>query len=234
MFVTALVDLPAFGPDAARRLSQAAGLSLRQAADCLQVPLRGPVVAGHHPERAAAEAQQAALEAAGFHPLVVGPPWLPAVQAQQVVVVGDSLVVMLEAGERLVIQGDEVQLLVWGTRVLPPGAVVEQVPRVPGERPSGRRRTPTEHREGLLRLFLRTGPVVRIDAGVVAGLDDHAFTLLVRAVRRACSGALLDDRLLARRTQEQILGVDLKPEVHLDLAVVLVALARGWRHHPGG
>ncbi|MEZ4474094.1 MAG: hypothetical protein R3F60_25565 [bacterium] len=49
--------------------------------------------------------------------------------------------------------------------------------------------------------------------------------MLVRAVRRACEAAKFDDRLLARRTQEQILGPDLPPEHHLDLAVLLVARA---------
>ncbi|MCB9544948.1 MAG: hypothetical protein H6706_03550 [Myxococcales bacterium] len=223
MFVTALVDLPPFSIGAAQRLGQAAGLPLRPAGERLQVPGHGPAVIGRFGDRDAAEAQLAALQAAGFQGFVLGPPWPPALRARQIVVLGDDLVVTTEAGERSVVPGARARAVIWGTRVLPPGSIVHDQLGPDGQvRP---RRTPTEHREGLLRIFTDAGPVLCLGATALRGLDERAFGLLVRAVRRACDAAAFDDRLLARRTQEQILGPDLPPEAHLELAVLLLARA---------
>ncbi len=230
MFVTALVDLPPFGPDAARRLSAASGLPLRFAGERLQVPRRGPTVIRCFDDAAAAHGQLAILTAAGFQGFVVGPPWPQAAHARQLVVVGDDLMVLFEGGHRQIFAGQRVPLVVWGTRILPVGTVVERPAAEAAEGPR-QRRLPVEAREGFLRLFPDTGPIIRVDSSVVAGLDDHAFDLLVKAVRRVCPPQALDDRLLAQRTQAQILGHELWPDTHLDLAVVLVARARGW-HDP--
>jgi len=227
MFVTALVELPPFGPDAARRLSVASGLPLRLAGDRLQVPRRGPAVVGCFDDAAAAHRQLDALTEAGFQGFVLAPPWPPVVQVRQLVVVGNELMVALEGGQRQIIAGHELPLVVWGTRILPVGTVVAE--RTAGDTPSGlrHRRLPVEVREGFLRLFLEGGRTLRVDSSVVAGLDDHAFDLLVRAVRRVCPTAF-DDRLVAQRTQVQMLGHLLTPESHMDLAILLVARARGW------
>ncbi|MEZ4468635.1 MAG: hypothetical protein R3F43_30395 [bacterium] len=222
MFVTALVDLPPFSTSAARRLGEAAGLPLRRAGDRLQVPGHGLAVVVALGTYAANELRDR-LEVAGFHGFVLGPPWPPALRACQLVVLGDALAVTGETGERSGSWARRPAPSSGATCVLPPGSLVHDTLG-----PDGQPRAPPYPHgvpEGFLRIFTADGPVICLGVGPArpgrAGLR-HAGA---RRPAGVCEAAKFDDRLLARRTQEQILGPDLPPEHHLDLAVLLVARA---------
>lgn len=213
MYTVALVDPPLFKPASARHLSTLLGCSLVEAADRLQVPGRGPAVVARFADVSRAEVLAQTLEAAGFESVLVGPE-PPAIPPIEVIAVGiDDWVLHLDTagGKRRLLATEDVAALVWGTRALRPGEqdVVWK---------SGARR-----RRGFVWLFTVHGEVARIEERVMTGIDPDGFQTMAKTLARLCAPAPTDDRLLAVKNQERILGPHLDVAEHLDLAINLVA-----------
>jgi hypothetical protein len=93
------------------------------------------------------------------------------------------------------------------------------------------RRTVESH-EGFLLLFAPGIPTVALREGALV-YDDFGplrqparaanFAVLAAELRRLCTRAVFDDRLLTRAGQARLLGPTLSPERHLDLAIALLA-----------
>lgn len=122
MYVVALLNPPPFSPGAARRLAAVLSVPPMQAAGCLQVPGRGPVVVASYEQARRAEQLLALLKGAGFESTILGPE-PPASPPIEVAALGlDDWVLTLEstARQRRVIVCDDVAAIIWGNRVREP------------------------------------------------------------------------------------------------------------------
>ena len=218
MYVVALLDPPLFTPTHARRLAAVLGCSPLDAAERLRVPGRGPAVLRCVPDVAAAAPLVAAFDAAGFTAIVQGPEPSGAVPLEVHAVGVDESRLLFDtpAGRRLIAL-DTVRALVWGVRVLRHEATNRDVVW---------RGAQGSARAGFVWVFMADGVVAHIEEARIQGLAEGGFAAMAEALRRACGRAIFDDRLLATRTQRQILGPDLDPAEHLGLAIRLVVRHR--------
>lgn len=215
MYVVALVDPPVFSPANARRLAAVVGGSPYLAAERLRVPGGGPSIVAHFADESRAEQLLALLEGAGFTSVILGPD-PPETAPFDVHAVGiDDWVLHLdtESGRRVVLVQD-VAAVVWGVRQIAAEATNRDVVWQGG---------PKRERWGFVWIFLAHGEVAHVEESRMQGLAEGGFAAMAEAIRRACGRAAFDDRLLATRTQRQILGPDLEPVDHLTLAINLVA-----------
>lgn len=214
MHTVALVNPPLFKPATARHLARLLGCSLVEAADRLRVPGRGPAVVARFADMSRAEVLVQTLEAAGFASVLVGPepPALPPIEVTAVAI--DDWVLHLDTtdGTRRILATEDVAAIVWGNRNRRAG---EQDVVWEG----GKRR----RRHGFVWLFSVHGEVARIEERVMTGIDAGGFQTMAETLCRLCAPAPFDDRLLAVKTQERILGPHLGLAEHLDLAINLVA-----------
>lgn len=215
MYVVALVDPPIFTPAHARRLAAVLGCSPFDAADRLRVPGRGPAIVGHFAQERAAEQQLALLEGAGFASVILGPE-PPARAPFEVHAVGiDDWVLHLDtANGRRVVVVEDVVAVVWGVRDSGARGTNRDVVWRGDER---------AQRQGFVWVFTVHGDVAHIEESLMQGLPEGGFAAMAEAIRRACAHAAFDDRLLATRTQRQVLGPHLSPAEHLTLAINLIA-----------
>lgn len=212
MYTVALVNPPRFSPRVARHLSTLLGCSPFEAADRLQVPGRGPAVVAQFKDGSRAEVLVQTLEAAGFPSVLVGPepPAIPPIEVAALTI--DDWVLHLDTidGARRLMATEDVAALVWGNRTHRPGT---------SDVVWGKRR----RRMGFVWLFSSHGDVARIEERAMTGLDEVGFQTMAETLCRLCAPAPFDDRLLALKIQQQILGARLDPGTHLDLAINLVA-----------
>lgn len=215
MYVVALVDPPSFSPAHARRLAAVVGGSPFDVADRLRVPGRGPAIVAHFATEGLAEQLLALLEGAGFASVILGPD-PPEKAPFEVHAVGiDDWVLHLdtESGRRVVVIEDVVAV-VWGMRIIKADVINRDVVWQGG---------PQRERWGFVWVFTAHGDVAHIEESRMQGLAEGGFAAMAEAIRRACGRAAFDDRLLATRTQRQILGPNLEPAKHLTLAINLIA-----------
>lgn len=131
----------------------------------------------------------------------------------------DRLVVRGRGDQRYELRCDDVRLLLHGTRFYN-----------------------RQHHEPFIHLYVTSsasGPGVPTlvfaesslrHASMDAGLQPTRsanFARTVQQLRQVCTRATYEDRLLSRAQQIRMLGMTLHPETHLDVAIALLARARG-------
>jgi hypothetical protein len=253
MHVVAIREMPAGFETPAAALAPALGLAPAALIARLAAAGRGPVVVGTAAEAAAADALAAAVDAAGFRALRLGPADVESDAARFVArspsFDGDRLVVVSRTGARLEVDLPAVHLILRGTmggstvettttreRKFSPGKaaltgglmITKSVEKTTSQT--------VDTRQGFVHLYAPELPTVALreaeltyeDFGPLRQPGRAAnFAALVGELRRRCTAAAFDDRLLARVGQARLLGPTLSPEQHLDVAVALLAAALG-------
>jgi hypothetical protein len=162
-----------------------------------------------------AEQLLALLEGAGFASTILSPEPPDSAPIEVASLGLDDWVMTLETtdGQRRVIVCDDVAAIIWGSRVQADPDAHDARDVVWQTRPE---------RQGFVWLYSVHGDVAHFEEGAMRGLQPGEFQRLAEALRRACSHAAYDDRLLARRTQVKMLG-ELTPADHLDKLIQLIA-----------
>jgi len=249
MHVVAIDYRPGPGEALAGELAEVLGKSLYEARARLSDPAGGPAVAATYAEIDPARDRAARLRAGGFDTLLLSPEQVE-VDSSRFLVRGfqlgeRGLTVHSRQGQSTEIAYADVVLLLRGVRpilqaetktveerkfsparaILSGGLIFTKTTR-------RTRQVTNEEREGFLHLYaagkrplaLREnaldyqslGPALR--PSVAAN-----FSHLLAELRRACPGALYDERLAGRAGRARVLGPSLNPERHLDIAISVLA-----------
>lgn len=224
-------------------LAAALGRAQAEGRARLRVPGDGPLVVSVQSDREAAIELGRRLQAAGFAVIAVGPEHVEAddrrVVARAAALQGDVLHVAERRGEPVAVPLAAVTMVVLGTSASVESETKNETTRklsmgraaltggLVGSKAVKRQVTSEEQvRERFALLWVpgqRTVALremslqMRGQASRAAG-----FSHLVAELRRRCTAARIDDRLLNLGTQSLLLGAALSPEEHLDLAVALV------------
>jgi len=210
---------------------------------------RGPVVVATAAEAASAARLAAAVDAAGFRSLLLAPEDLEVEAARFVARApafrDNTLALESRQGEVLLLECGSVALILRGTMdrstleavttrerkfslgkaLLTQGLAVTKSVEKTSLRSVGAR-------EGFAHLYapgqrpavLRESELAYEAFGPLRQPSRAAnFTVLVAELRRRCTGAAYDDRLLSRAGHLRLLGPTLPPEDYLDVAVTLLA-----------
>lgn len=249
MHVVAIYDLPADRQDRAGALAAALGLTAFEALSRLRSPGSGPLVVGVFADKEQAARLAGQVESVGFRTLVLTSAEIEAEAAQRTVRRFSFNAEALQAesvdGESFSVSYQDVDLILrgmgissstsvettrkrslsLGTAVLSGGLKMTKTTKTTRE-------VTREEREGFLTLYAGAGPVLAFhenglvyDAlGPARGLTRSAnFAQLAAELRRRCSRACYDERLLNRAGVAALLGPSLSPEEHLVVATALLA-----------
>ena len=250
MLVLAIYNLKGNEALLARELAAVLNRTVYEAGSRVRAPGGGPSVIARFPEPRAARDAAALLRARGFDTLLLGEDEIEDDQRRFVVrgfeLLGEELTVESQ-GARRTVRYQDVELLLRGTRIVqhearagPPtrklslvraalsgGLIVTKAVHPP-------RQPPVEEREGFLHLYARGAPPLawREDKLLYRSLGKallpsrHAnFAQVVAELRRRCPGAAYDERLTTRAGQAQLLGPTLSTDLHLDVAISVLAAA---------
>lgn len=232
--------------DRAEPLAEITGRALAEARARLRVPGTGPLVVAVLRDRAQAVDVGRRLKAAGFRVIAVGPEHVETdaarIVARTATLTGETLTVVPRQGEAVPVPLWTVTLLLFGTSASVQTDVREEKSSklslgraaLTGglvSRKAVVRKVTTEEQIRERFVYLRAPglPTVALREGSLqgAGEGEHAtrvgrFAQLMADLRRQCSAARFDDRLLNRGTQAMLLGPALAPEDHLDLVTTLL------------
>lgn len=250
MHVVAIHRLQGPADQLAQQLAAVLGCTPYEARSRVIAPQGGPAVVGAFADRTAAADCAARLAAAGFAPLVLDA--AAAVEeerfvAYQVVFEPTGLTATTRGGPTATWPYREVTLLLRATAfssttqsettrekkfsagraLLSGGLVMNKTVKTVNE-------TTTQHRYPFLQVYAPSRPPLVLNPeqmdfstlGDARQLSREAnFGWICAELRRRCPGARWDDRLQARPGQAQLLGPALSPELHLELAMALLARA---------
>lgn len=230
----------------AEPLAAITGRALAEARARLRVPGTGPLVVSVLHDRAQAVDVARRLKAAGFQVIAVGPEHVETdaarIVARTASLDGHTLTVVPRQGEAVPVHLGAVSLLVFGISVSVHTDVREEKASklslgraaLTGglvSRKTVVRKVTTAEQARERFIYLRTPglPTIALREGSLqgAGEGEHAtragrFAQLMADLRRLCTGAIIDDRLLHLGTQAMLLGPTLAPEDHLDLTATLL------------
>jgi hypothetical protein len=249
MHVVAIHSLAADKESLAPAFAKALGSTVFEAISRLRAPGSGPFVVGIFGEPQQAARLAAQLEAGGFHSVVLSAAEIEAGARQRgvrSVMLGeqDLQVDSPDSGRRIVPYHD-VDLILRGIgisssmlkettkkRELSLGsAVLSGGLKVTKQTKTGRE-VRTEEREGFLLLYAGSDPplmfhensLVYDPLGPIRGLSrSENFVKLIAELRRRCTTACYDERLLNKAGQAALLGPKLDPEEHSVVATALLA-----------
>lgn len=235
----------------AQALATALGNTLYEASNRLRVPGGGPLVLAVLNDMAAAIQMVTRLRAAGFDAEVVTEDGVEtdAVRfvARRVDLEPEALRVEPRAGQPLELPWTSIDVVLFGSSA----SVHTDVTTIKGRKldmgralltgglmmTKGTKREvtrETQERERFLYLYslgrptvaLREGELVYGSSGVALEASRTAnFTSLATEMERRCKHARFDNSLLNRGRQALMLGAQLAPETHLDLAAALLSRA---------
>lgn len=232
--------------EAARALAAALGKTAVEVRPRVNVPGGGPSIVAVHGEPEAADAVAARLRAAGFASgtVAVREPLPHLVEARRFDLAASALGIESRESPLIALTWSDIDVLVRGTRMTQTKyteTVRETKLSIGRTFLSGglvNTRTETTKRthtatDGDEFLYVFAGPTV-------VAMREHElqyqslgpalqpsrtanFRFVLAEIQRRCPRARIDDRLMRRATQAQILGATLSPDDHLDLATMLVA-----------
>lgn len=234
----------------ARSLADALGSTPYECRPRVSVPGGGPAVIATYADPEPAQATVARVRAAGFHATVHGDDhWAIPVPVRAFEFRADGVVGVPRDGDAFGLRFDSIALFIRGTAVMhsqttktikerkfSAGRTALTGGLVTRKTETRRETSHTTDAEGFLYVYW-TGSERPIEFRetrlAYAGLGDELqpsraanFMRLTQRLRGAAAGAIWDDRLMRRSTQQQILGPTLDATDHLNLALALVA-----RHH---
>lgn len=215
----------------------------------LQAAGTGPVVVATTAEKGPAAALAAAVDAAGFRSLLLAPEDVET-DAGRFVARKPSfnerlLRVESRGGEALAVDLPGVVLILRGTmgesrvettttreRKLSPARILLSGGLMLTKTVESTTRQVVEAREGFVQLYAPGSPPVALRESALTyedfGLPRQPsraanFAALAAELRRRCTAAVFDDRLLTRSGQARVLGPSLPPDEHVDVAISLLA-----------
>jgi hypothetical protein len=249
MHIVALYDIPDNREALAKALATALRKTLYETSTRLRAPGAGPLVVRVFSEPGPAEALVSELTSRGFSTVVLGQEEVESEAGQFVArkfLFGkDHLHVESRQGEKAAVAYREIEIMVRGTGISG-STEVETVKERKFDlgkaiMTNGLSFTKTttrtekrnvEMREGFLNLYtgspeaviLREGALIYDSLGPALQLTSVAnFNSLVAELRRKNPDASYDDSLLTRAGQANLLGPQLIPEKHLEVALCLLA-----------
>lgn len=249
MHVVAIHSLAADKEKLAPALAAVLGATVFEALSRLRALGSGPLVVGVFGEREPADKLAAKLESGGFRSLILTADEIEAGAHELFVrrfMFGDQdLQVETQDGESVIVPYQDIDLILRGTgistssstetttqRKFDLGAAVISGGLKMTKKTKTVREVTTEEREGLLRFFTRKGLILLFrengivyDAlGSLRGLSRSGnFINTIAELRRRCTTALFDERLLNRAGLAALLGPRLKPEENSVVAFALLA-----------
>lgn len=237
----------------AKALAAALGATLYEAVARLRVPGSGPITVAVFGEEEQALGLLKKLQATGFKASILTAAEIE-MEGCAVIVrrfnLGESdLGVTAEEGDRISIPFQEIGLILRGTainrditteiiknRSLSPGRAILSGGMMITKTTKNVREVITDERQGFVNLYVRDGSILVFrektllyDSLGSALRPSRAlnFTYLISELRRCCSDALYDERLLSRAGQVALLGPSLNPEEHLIVATALLRKVLG-------
>jgi hypothetical protein len=251
MHVVAIYDLASDRQGCAGALADALGLTVFEALSRLRSPGSGPLVVGVFAGQDQAARLAGQIGSRGFRPLVLTSAEIEAEAAQRIVrrfsFNAEALQAESADGESLSIAYHDVNLILRGMgisssksvetirkRSLSLGAAVLSGGLQMTKTTKTTREVTKEEREGFLTLYAGAGPILAFhESGLVydalgpaRGLTRSAnFVQLAAELRRRCSRARYDERLMNRAGLAALLGPSLSPGEHLIVATALLAKA---------
>lgn len=251
MHVVAIHSLATDKEKLASELAAVLGVTVFEALSRLRAPGSGPLVVGVFGERDQADKLSAKLESGGFRSLILSADEIEAGAHELFVrrfMFGDQdLQVETQDGESVIVPYRDIDLILRGTgistssstetttqRKFDLGAAVISGGLKMTKMTKTVREVTTEEREGLLRLFAGNGVTLLFsENGIVydgleslRGLSRSGnFINTIAELRRRCTTALYDERLLNRAGLAALLGPRLNPEEYSGVAFALLAKA---------
>jgi hypothetical protein len=246
MHLVAVYKLPEYSEALAKALAGALGKTVYEAAMRLRASKDGPLVVAVCGERAQADELRGKLQEAGFHVIILAEDEVEARfvvrrpafgeqglrvesrQEQGTVVPYGSLRLILRATGITTSTETETETerkLSLGQAVLTSGLKVTKTEKTTREKT-------VEKRESFFHLYTGSPPVfvfpesdLLFDSLGPALQPTRAanFAFVIAELRRRHPGLPYDDRLMNRLAQVQLLGPQLSPELHLPLALSLLA-----------
>ena len=256
MHVVAIYDLDDDRQDRAGALAEALGLTVFEALSRLRSG-SGPMIVGVFASQDHAARLAGEIESRGFHALVLTPAEIEKEAASRTVrgftLDAEALQAGSAEGESFSIAYQDVDLILRGMgissstskettrkRSLSLGAAVLTGGLQMTKTTKTTREVTKEEREGFLIIYAGAGPafafhengLVYDSLGPARALSRSAnFVQLAAELRRRCSRARYDERLLNRAGLAALLGPSLGPEEHLIVATALLAkVLRGSGH----
>jgi len=251
MHIAAIHNLPDNKEELAAALADALGVTLYDARSRLSVPGNGPIVVAVSGEHEAAVKIAEKLHSKGFDAFVLNEDEIETGASQFIVrkfkLDDKELVVESRDGQSLAIDYSSIDLILRGTcievssetetlkkrkfsagrAILSGGLVMSKTTKV-------KRNVTTEERESFFNLYSENKPttvffentLIYDSLGPLLQPSRIAnFAYLLAELRQRQPNAIFDDRLLRRAEQALLLGPQLSPEDHLDVAIALLVKA---------
>jgi hypothetical protein len=245
MYIVAIDDLGDDREAIARALSEALGTIYYDALVRVSVPGKGPLIVAAYAEKNIALEKTEKLRVAGFRTLVLGQDEVETDGQGTIVrrfLFGDAeLEIEARTGDAVRIEYDLIDTIIRGIRIvqttgtetmkeqkfaagraiLTGGLMMTKSVKV-------NQQSKTDVREGFINLYPGTRhPLVFLESALLYDSLGPAlqptraanFVFVLEELRRRCSGAVYDDRLLSKAGQARLLGPMFEPERHLDIAI---------------
>jgi len=252
MYVVAVFHMEGTPEALAGRLAAALGILPFEARGRVIAPGGGPAVVGSFADAAAADVCAERLQAHGFETLLFasgGPATDEPFVARQVFFSDSGLEAVGRDEGRLHLPWAEIRLMLRATGIsthteveskkekkFSPGLAIASGGLMFRKTVKTTAETVTHDRQPFCYVYALSRPplVLRQNDMDYASLGTHIqysreanFNWICSELRRRCPEAVWDDRLAARNGQVQLLGPSFSPDLHLGLAIELLARANG-------
>jgi hypothetical protein len=248
MYIVAIDNLGEDREGIARALSGALGTTVYDALVRVRVPGKGPLVVAAYGEKNTASERAEKLAACGFRTIVLGQDEIETDETRTIVrkFLFDNSELEIEArtGDSVRIEYSRIDIIIRGTRIakhmetetvksrkFDAGRAILSSGLITTKSVKVTQQNTTELREGFIHLYPgNRHPLVFIESALLYDSLGPAlqptraanFAFVLAELRRRCTGAIYDDRLVNKAGQSRLLGPKFDPERHLDIAVSLL------------
>ena len=252
MEIVAIYQLQGSADQLARDLAGVLGTTPYEARSRVSIPGGGPAVVANFATPEQAADCVARLTDAGFHSLALSSGRIESdlnrLLVRQLQFAADNLKIVTENGRELDLPYHKVELLLRGAGIVSSvqvetgtkktfalGRAVATGGLMMSKKVKTRIKSTNQERQpfchlyapGLQPLVLRQAAIDYTSLGADRQLSrDANFTWICAELRRRCTNADWDDRLLTKPGLAQVLGPAFDPELYLDLAVTLIVLVK--------
>jgi len=253
VYVVAIDNLGEDRESLARALSEALETTLYDARIRLGAPGKGPLIVAAYAGGNTARERAEKLGAAGFRTLVLGQDEVETDEMRTIVrkfLFGESeLGIEARTGDHVTMEYALIDRIIRGSRIakntetetvkdrkFAVGRAILSGGLVPMKSVKTTQQKTTEVREGFIHLYSgNRSPLVFLESALLYDSLGPAlqptrsanFAGVLAELRRRCTGALYDDRLVSKAGQSRLLGPIFDPERHLDIAVSLLSRSLG-------
>lgn len=249
MHIVAVDNLGEDRDSVARALADALGMVLYDVLVRVRAPGKGPLIITACAEERLAVEKAGRLREAGFRAFVIGQDEVESDTKRTLVrrfLLGDAELAFEErSGSPVSIAYESIRAIIRGIRVMrtaetetskerkfDAGMAVLTGGLVSTKSTRVRQETVSEVRESFMHLYSgEQRPVAFLESAVqfeslgplLQPSRSANFALLTSELKRRCTRAVFDDRLLNKAAQSRLLGPRFAPENHLDLAITLLS-----------